>query len=95
MEYGGVIMTENSITIRFAILLGLLEGREPMPKDVGMAVSPEEFNTEVQRMEHEGIIANVKYARGAHDEVLVVFLKEAVVTPRGNTYIDELMKRYS
>ncbi len=87
-------MTENAIPIRFAVLLGLLEGREPLPKDVGI-VSPEQFNAEVEKMENEGIIANVKYARGAHGEVLVVFLKEAIVTPRGNAYIDELMKRYS
>jgi len=87
-------MTENAIPIRFAVLLGLLEGREPLPKDVGI-VSPEQFNAEVERMENEGIIANVKYARGAQGEVLVVFLKEAIVTPRGNAYIDELMRRYS
>lgn len=87
-------MTENAVPIRFAVLLGLLEGREPMPKDVGI-VSPEQFNAEVEKMENEGIIANVKYARGSHGEVLVVFLKEAIVTPRGNAYIDELMRRYS
>jgi hypothetical protein len=82
------------LTARLAIFDCITEGEHADPEKCG--VTPEEFMQIVEDMDqdHEGLIDNVKYSIDGRGKKLVAFLNTAVITPKGESYIDYIVTKH-
>ncbi|MBT2714728.1 YjcQ family protein [Bacillus sp. ISL-57] len=58
-------------------------------------VSHEEFITIVEDMDNDNLIDKVGYSRDGSGKALNAFLNTAEITPKGERYIDQLIKKYN
>ncbi|MFJ7855288.1 hypothetical protein ACIQX3_21355 [Peribacillus frigoritolerans] len=77
---------------RLVIFNCIMENEHADP--VKCDVSPEEFITIVEDMDHDNLLDKVGYSRDQHGKALIAYLNTAEITPKGERYIDELIRKY-
>ncbi|AND39608.1 YjcQ family protein [Cytobacillus oceanisediminis] len=81
------------LTARLVIFNCIMEGEHADPEKCD--VTPEEFIEIVQGMDEDRLIRNVAYSKDGRGKALIAFLNTAEITPKGEAYIDELIRKHS